>query len=267
VLRSRLRPRSVHTNVEAAALVEPSESWPLVSPGHGNTRCFDEARERADGNVDTAADHDVFELTRLDEMANLALREADSGGELLRGFEAVSRLAFPAGGELHSFSARPLGLELVGKVLVPLGFRYRDGERNQIETAPYCLVHRTQAGLVRLYCEKHRNPHLPPFIIHKPHDMKSWYATPESSKQGCYVFYSKDGEVLYVGKASLSASMGSRLAAHDRRIPRSQWRERAAFVQFVSVTEPFEAPSLEEFLIERLRPTGNVRGPKPQNIG
>jgi hypothetical protein len=116
------------------------------------------------------------------------------------------------------------------------------------------------SDLVRFYCEKLRNPALPPFVVYNPHTMTSWYATPESSKQGCYVFYSENGQVLYVGKASLSASMGSRLASHDRRIPRSPWRERAALVQFVAVTEPFEAASLEEFLIERLHPTGNIRG-------
>jgi hypothetical protein len=39
-------------------------------------------------------------------------------------------------------------------------------------------------------------------------------------------------------------------------------RERAAYVQFVSVTDPFEAPSLEEFLIDRLHPPGNIQGRK-----
>jgi hypothetical protein len=114
--------------------------------------------------------------------------------------------------------------------------------------------------LVRVFCERYRNPQLPPFIVHEPHSMTSWYASPESAKSGCYVFYSQSGEVLYIGKASLTASMGSRLASHDRAIPRSPWREQAAFVQFVSVAEPFEAPSLEEFLIEKLRPIGNIRG-------
>ena len=49
------------------------------------------------------------------------------------------------------------------------------------------------SDLVRLYCEGYRNPQLPPFIIHNLHTMTSWYRTPESSKQGCYVFYSENG--------------------------------------------------------------------------
>lgn len=120
----------------------------------------------------------------------------------------------------------------------------------------------TLADLVRGYCEQYRNPQLPPFVVHDAHTMTSWYRTPESSKPGCYVFYSEGGEILYVGKASLRSYVGARLAFHDRQKPRALWRERATAVQFVSVTEAFEAPSLEEFLIERLRPAGNVRGGK-----
>jgi hypothetical protein len=113
---------------------------------------------------------------------------------------------------------------------------------------------------VATYCKKYRNPQLPPFIVSEPHTMTSWYGTPEAARPGCYVFYSQTGEVLYVGKASLTRAVGNRLAAHDHSKPRTSWRERAAFVQFVSVSEPFEAPSLEEFLVSRLCPIGNIRG-------
>ncbi|WP_457797602.1 GIY-YIG nuclease family protein [Methylocystis sp. S23] len=114
--------------------------------------------------------------------------------------------------------------------------------------------------LVQKYSESYRNPNLAAFIVCEPHTMTSWYATPEASKPGCYVFYSATGEILYVGKASLTSDMGARIAAHDYQKPRSAWREQAAFVQFVIVPEAFESPSLEEFLINELRPTGNIRG-------
>jgi hypothetical protein len=116
---------------------------------------------------------------------------------------------------------------------------------------------------VAIYCGKYRNPQLEPFVVCEPHNMKSWYRTPEASKPGCYVFYSDAGEVLYIGKASLTRDVGDRLAAHDYRKPRASWRKQAAFVQFVSVSEAFEAPSLEEFLLTRLSPIGNIRRGKP----
>ena len=97
--------------------------------------------------------------------------------------------------------------------------------------------------VVQRYGEKYRNPQLPPFTVCELHSMTSWYATPEASKPGCYVFYSTNGEILYVGKASLTSDVGARLAAHDHRKPRTSRREQSAFVQFVSVSEAFEAPS------------------------
>lgn len=112
---------------------------------------------------------------------------------------------------------------------------------------------------VKIYCEKYRNPQLPPFIVCNVHTMKSWWGTPEAAKPGCYVFYSETGEVLYIGKASLSMDVGARLWAHDHSSPRASWRDLATFVQFVTVSEPFEAPSLEEFLIGKLHPSGNIR--------
>jgi hypothetical protein len=40
--------------------------------------------------VDTAADHDMFKLPGLDEVANLSLGDADARRKLLWGFETVS---------------------------------------------------------------------------------------------------------------------------------------------------------------------------------
>jgi hypothetical protein len=44
--------------------------------------------------VDTATDHDVFELTGLNEVADLALGDADAGRKLLWGFEAFRHSSF-----------------------------------------------------------------------------------------------------------------------------------------------------------------------------
>ena len=112
---------------------------------------------------------------------------------------------------------------------------------------------------IEIYCQRYRHPQLPPFIVCEPHSMTSWYGTSEAAKPDCYVYYSQDGDVLYVGKASMTRDVGHRLYVHENRKPRAAWREKAEFVQFVSVSEPFEAPSLEEFLLTRLNPKGNVR--------
>jgi excinuclease UvrABC nuclease subunit len=64
------------------------------------------------------------------------------------------------------------------------------------------------------------------------------------------VIYAENGDVIYVGKASLGASLGSRLAVHERD-KHPKW-EGARLVQMIEVSEAFEAPSLEEYMLGRL---------------
>ena len=113
---------------------------------------------------------------------------------------------------------------------------------------------------VATYCATWRNPALEPFTVHPVAGPTAWWGTPESARPGCYAAYGADGDLLYVGKASWRASVGGRLAYHDRREPRAGWRRLAAHVQLVTVSEAFEAPSLEEFLIRELRPRHNAIG-------
>ena len=63
---------------------------------------------------------------------------------------------------------------------------------------------------------------------------------------------------MYDGKASLKATMGSRPAVHERS-GHDKWND-AKFVQMIEVVEPFEAPSLEEFLLSRLSTRYNKVG-------
>ncbi len=100
---------------------------------------------------------------------------------------------------------------------------------------------------------------------HKP--SISWYNTPEAAQPGVYVYFGPEGEVLYIGKSSRDASIGSRLASHDRSKPRAQWREKAengGSVFFIVTPDEVEAPSLEEYLIREMKPLGNKHGgPRP----
>ena len=122
----------------------------------------------------------------------------------------------------------------------------------------------TLRDVVKFYSETYRNPHLPPFQVCEPHSMTSWWG--ESWRQpnrAAMWFIRPVGKSFGWGRASLTSDVGARLAAHDHQKPRRAWREQAAFVQFVSVPEAFEAPSLEEYLIKELRPTGNILGRTP----
>jgi hypothetical protein len=112
------------------------------------------------------------------------------------------------------------------------------------------------------YSKHYRNPELPRFAIYA-HTMSSWHGTPESAEPGCYVYYSQQGEPLYVGKASLDTSIGLQLAVHDH-VPHAPWREKAASVLMIITPDEVEAPSLEEYLIGRLHPSGNGLRHRPQ---
>jgi hypothetical protein len=111
------------------------------------------------------------------------------------------------------------------------------------------------------YCTQHRRPDRPSFIKHD-FTVASWEGTPVSHKAGCYILYSEAGELLYIGKASNTKSVGSRLVRF--RYAPVAWEPAPALVQIIEVSDPFEAPSLEEFLIGELQPKFNDRGIRRQ---
>lgn len=117
-------------------------------------------------------------------------------------------------------------------------------------------AHRLQACIER-YQTQHRHPDRPGFIKHD-YTMASWEGSPVSYKSGCYALYSEAGELLYIGKASNTKSVSSRLVRF--RYNPVGWEPAPALVQIIEVSEPFEAPSLEEFLIGELQPRFNDRG-------
>ena len=110
--------------------------------------------------------------------------------------------------------------------------------------------------LVEEYCSTQRPLSLPKFTIHS-HTHKSWRHTPCSAKAGCYALYAEDGSLIYIGKASHGAWIGRRLSIHfdpirDGVPEGHRWSGRAPrFVHIIEVVEPFEAPSLEEYLQSR----------------
>lgn len=79
-------------------------------------------------------------------------------------------------------------------------------------------------------------------------------------KAGVYIILSQDMQVLYIGKASMSNTIGARLASYftyedDKetcKVKSQYWRGNPQFIATVAVDDSmtFEAPALEEYLIK-----------------
>lgn len=86
--------------------------------------------------------------------------------------------------------------------------------------------------------------------------------------QGCYFFYAEDGALLYIGKASFKNDLAGRVITYFRTRPMFElrhdgWIKAPAFLQTVKVNFAYEAPSLEEYLIQELQPAQNKLGIRP----
>ncbi len=97
-------------------------------------------------------------------------------------------------------------------------------------------------------------------------DLTAYY--PNSNSAGCYAVYTGSGELLYIGKASNKHVMGFRLgniwklnADKTAYITKKDWGDKTPqIIQTIPVNEPYEASSLEEFLILKLQPPCNTIG-------
>lgn len=93
----------------------------------------------------------------------------------------------------------------------------------------------------------------------------SWPNTwPNNGLPGVYFIFDENLTLLYIGKAK---NLGSRLSSYfmyesDRscRVKQTGWRVKPHFLVTASVEKFFEAPSLEEYLIEKLQPSHNSIG-------
>jgi hypothetical protein len=91
---------------------------------------------------------------------------------------------------------------------------------------------------------------------------------PDVDKPGVYLVLDQEKKVLYVGKASLGRTIGSRLLTHFQYakdgskscVPVGAWSRPPSYVITIGVDKAFEAPSLEEYLIKTLRPSDNALG-------
>jgi len=90
---------------------------------------------------------------------------------------------------------------------------------------------------------------------------------PNADREGVYLMFGRSGTLLFVGKASMGATIGGRLGTYfagkkECRLLSTDWTERPTYVATIAVAEgmSFEAPALEEYLIQRLAPCDNKLG-------
>jgi len=95
---------------------------------------------------------------------------------------------------------------------------------------------------------------------------------PNAGRSGVYLIFGEDRDLLYVGKASMSNSLGARLSSYfgydenkvHCKVCHKSWHKKPCYIVSVAVPENmlFEAPALEEFLISKLPIPENTRGRK-----
>lgn len=124
---------------------------------------------------------------------------------------------------------------------------------------------------IRKYEREHLNrvPRFEPVRYDLLSDWKLDVMLPYAEGKGVYAFFNKNEELLYVGKASLGNTLGRRVCSYfyakpDRfgAKPRHPWTEkgRPRYALITATDFAFEAPSLEEYLIEALQPPENTVG-------
>jgi hypothetical protein len=93
---------------------------------------------------------------------------------------------------------------------------------------------------------------------------------PNSSNAGVYAIFDEHFELIYVGKSSMNSFIAARLGTYfgytsaPERLCRlkGEWRIEPRYLITVGVPDDatWEAPALEEFLIQKLNPTLNRNG-------
>lgn len=113
------------------------------------------------------------------------------------------------------------------------------------------------------------------FKVSDPYDLvEDWKVKdsyyPFRNRQGIYAIFDAEWGLLYIGKASNESTIGKRLGTYFKDDEDGKFRlvdsekswgdKRPRYIIAVSVSEAYEAPSLEEFLISNLQPKSNSVG-------
>ena len=104
-----------------------------------------------------------------------------------------------------------------------------------------------------------------PFDTNNPWDSAPW---PNNGLPGVYIFADEKNVFVYIGKASNSNTMSGRLGEYWRRGKNGEtesknWKSkgvRNVYTNGLPQDRPFEAPSIEEYLISKVKPERNMVG-------
>lgn len=101
-------------------------------------------------------------------------------------------------------------------------------------------------------------------------DWDSYY--PHFDKPGIYAIFDAKEKIIRIGKASNYNSIGARLGTYFKNDEEGKCKTISPeilktkmapkFIIAVAVNEPFQAPSLEEYLIKEFDPPANLVGKK-----
>jgi len=115
-----------------------------------------------------------------------------------------------------------------------------------------------------------QRPGIGPLYLSEAYDLDKAYPEtywPFANLPGVYIIYARDLTLIYIGKASMSATLGTRLGSHFKNSPdgsviRPPGWGAAKFVQTVPLPRDhaFEAPAIEEYLLRELRTAENKQG-------
>ncbi len=97
---------------------------------------------------------------------------------------------------------------------------------------------------------------LPPFLVHGMFALGTLWKSDSATGPGCYIIYDKEGALRYVGM-SLSR-VGNRVSTHFSASTQQSpfWLLGPAhYIDIVGVFRPWEALSLEGYLIEGTGPS------------
>jgi hypothetical protein len=113
--------------------------------------------------------------------------------------------------------------------------------------------------VVRRYCLDNRHPAAPKLAV-ECHPIWRLEASADLSSPGVYILSDPRFIPLYLGKASVRSSIGARIRAKLRHQPARWGKDWIYNATIIRVSRPYEAPSLEEFLLGEIPTKYNVQG-------
>jgi excinuclease UvrABC nuclease subunit len=110
-------------------------------------------------------------------------------------------------------------------------------------------------------------PGIPHLSVSTLFDLRTQYSQkwPNAEFPGVYILFDKNKEVLLIGKASCSRTLGDRLGEKlrwkDKKIGKGGHLNNPDIRYLATIRVPidnaFEAPAIEEYLLKKLRPSLN----------